>query len=44
LTDDQPLTEYFLSLPQNDTPVDGSTLRGDVRRHVLPAGAAPPPN
>jgi spermidine synthase len=44
LTDDQPLTEYFLSLPQNDTPVDVSTLRGDVRRHVLPAGAAPPPN
>ena len=22
LTDDQPLTEYFLSLPQNDKPVD----------------------
>lgn len=44
LTDDQPLTEYFLSLPQNDKPVDFSTLRGDVRRHVLPAGASPPAN
>jgi spermidine synthase len=44
LTDDRPLTEYFLSLPQNDTPVDVSKLHGDVRRHVLPAGAAPTPH
>jgi len=41
LTDDQPLTEYFLSLPQNDRPVDLSRLRGSVRRHVIPAGASP---
>ena len=38
LTDDQPLTEYFLSLPQNDKPVDFSTLRGSVWRHVIAAG------
>jgi spermidine synthase len=44
LTDDRPLTEYFLSLPQNDTPVDVSKLHGDVRRHVLPASASPPGN
>ena len=42
LTDDRPLTEYFLSLPQNDKPVDFSKLHGDVRRHVIPAGASPP--
>jgi spermidine synthase len=35
LTDDRPLTEYFLSLPQNDAPIDLSQLRGDVNRHVL---------
>jgi hypothetical protein len=29
------LTEYFLSLPQNDAPVDLSQLRGDVNRHLL---------
>lgn len=34
LTDDQPLTEYFLSLPQNDTPVDLSQVRGSPWRHV----------
>jgi spermidine synthase len=47
LTDDRPLTEYFLSLPQQDAPVDLSNLRGDVRRHVLRpsarASAGPPP-
>ena len=35
LTDDRPLTEYFLALPQNDRPIDLSAVRGDVRRHVL---------
>jgi hypothetical protein len=35
LTDDRPLTEYFLALPQNDRPVDLSAVRGDVRRHVV---------
>jgi spermidine synthase len=37
LTDDRPLTEYFLSLPQNDRPVDLSKVHGDVRRHVIRA-------
>jgi spermidine synthase len=41
LTDDRPLTEYFLALPQDDRPVDLSHVRGDVRRHVLPQGAIP---
>jgi len=36
LTDDRPLTEYFLSLPENDAPVDLSQVRGDVSRHVIP--------
>ncbi len=40
LTDDQPLTEYFLSLPQNDRPVDFSKLHGSVWRHVIAAGAS----
>ena len=40
LTDDQPLTEYFLSLPQNDKPVDFSALHGSVWRHVIPAAAS----
>ena len=40
LTDDRPLTEYFLSVPQNDRPVDLSRVRGDVFRHVL-RGQAP---
>jgi spermidine synthase len=40
LTDDRPLTEYFLSLPQNDRPVDLSRVRGDVRRHVVRANAS----
>jgi spermidine synthase len=35
LTDDRPLTEYFLALPQNDRPVDLSKVAGDVNRHVL---------
>ena len=41
LTDDQPLTEYFLSLPQNDRPVDFSTLHGSVWRHVIAAATQP---
>ena len=41
LTDDRPLTEYFLSLPQNDRPVDLSKVIGNVKRHVLPATASP---
>jgi spermidine synthase len=44
LTDDRPLTEYFLSLPQNDRPVDLSGVRGDVRRHVIRASASPSDN
>ena len=42
LTDERPLTESFLSLPQNDRPVDLSQVRGDVWRHVVAtaAGAA----
>lgn len=35
LTDDRPLTEYFLALPQNDAAVDLSKVQGDVRRHVV---------
>ena len=42
LTDDRPLTEYFLSLPQNDRPVDLSKVRGSVRRHVIAAAASAP--
>jgi spermidine synthase len=42
LTDDRPLTEYFLSLPQNDRPVDLSKVVGSVSRHVLPAPATSP--
>ena len=45
LSDDRPLTEYFLSLPQHDAAVDLSGLQGDVNRHVRRAGApsgAPP--
>jgi spermidine synthase len=41
LTDDRPLTEYFLSLPQNDRPVDLSKVTGDVNRHVLWVTASP---
>ena len=37
LTDDRPLTEYFLSLPQNDRPVDMTKLQGDVGPYVIPA-------
>ena len=39
LTDDRPLTEYFLALPQNDAAVDLSKVQGDVRRHVVPPRA-----
>jgi spermidine synthase len=35
LTDDRPLTEYFLSLPR-DRDIDTSTLKGDVRPYVDP--------
>ena len=42
LTDDRPLTEYFLSLPQHDAAVDVSRLQGDVNRHVLRSGARSP--
>jgi spermidine synthase len=41
LTDDRPLTEYFLALPQNDKPVDLSKVTGDVNRHVLWVRASP---
>jgi spermidine synthase len=41
LTDDRPLTEYFLSLPQNDRAVDLSNVRGDVRQHVRRATVLP---
>jgi spermidine synthase len=40
LTDDRPLTEYFLALPQNDNPVDLSSVRGDVGRHVVRAATS----
>lgn len=35
LTDDRPLLEYHRSLPGRDRPVDVSSLRGDVMRHVV---------
>ncbi len=35
LTDDRPLTEYFLSLPRDRDP-DLSGLKGDVRGFVVP--------
>jgi spermidine synthase len=35
LTDDRPLTEYFLSLPR-ERDIDTSALRGDVRPYVDP--------
>jgi spermidine synthase len=35
LTDDRPLLEYHRSLPGRDRPVDVSSLRGDVTRHVV---------
>ena len=34
LTDDKPVVEYFLSLPR-DRDVDTSSLKGDVRRHLV---------
>ena len=35
LTDDQPVIEYFLSMPEG-RPVDLGNLSGDVGRHVVP--------
>lgn len=35
LTDDRPLTEYFLSLPR-DRDIDTSQLKGDVQRYIDP--------
>ena len=35
LTDDRPLSEYFLSLPRDRDP-DLSSLKGDVTRYVVP--------
>jgi spermidine synthase len=35
LTDDRPLLEYHRSLSGRDRPVDVSSLRGDVMRHVV---------
>jgi spermidine synthase len=43
LTDDQPLTEYFLSLPQNDAAVDLSNVRGNVNPHVRRSSASAVP-
>ena len=40
LTDDQPLTEYFLALPQNDAAVDLSKVHGNVNRHVVRPSAS----
>jgi spermidine synthase len=40
LTDDQPLTEYFLALPRNDPAVDLSKVHGNVNLHVRRASAA----
>jgi hypothetical protein len=34
LTDDQPRVEYFLSLPEDDPPIDLSPLTGDARRYL----------
>jgi spermidine synthase len=34
LTDDRPLTEYFLSLPRDKNP-DLSSLKGDVKRYIV---------
>ena len=34
LTDDRPLTEYFLSLPRDRNP-DLSSLKGDVKRYIV---------
>lgn len=44
LTDDRPLTEYFLSLPQNDAAVDLSKVHGNVRQHVRRATSSPSGN
>ena len=43
LTDDQPLTEYFLALPQNDAAVDLSKVHGNVNRHVVRPSASSAP-
>jgi spermidine synthase len=34
LTDDRPLLEYHRSVPDTNRPLDLSTLKGDVRRHL----------
>jgi len=34
LTDDRPLTEYFLSLSRDKNP-DLSSLKGDVKRYIV---------
>lgn len=36
LTDDQPLVEYFRSLPRNEPPRDITNVRGDALQHVKP--------
>ncbi len=36
LTDDRPLTEYFLSLKNNGQPADTSKLKGDVTKYLKP--------
>jgi spermidine synthase len=35
LTDDRPVLEYHRSLPGRDRPLDLSSLRGDVTRHLV---------
>jgi hypothetical protein len=36
LTDDRPLLEFFLSLPQGRPDVSLADLKGDVNRHIVP--------
>jgi hypothetical protein len=36
LTDDKPLLEYHRSIRHSGPPVDVSSLRGDVTRHLDP--------
>jgi spermidine synthase len=36
LTDDRPIVEFFLSLPQQEGDISLAGLRGDVARHVVP--------
>jgi spermidine synthase len=44
LTDDRPLTEYFLAMPRTDATIDLSQLHGDVRRHVVRMSASASPS